>query len=70
MNKKRLCTKIKYANYEIIYYMFNNDSSNMFYSILISILLHLQIFSIPFSPIVRFFIIIFYSIYQFGVKIK
>ncbi len=59
MNKKRLWTKIKYANYEIIYFMFNNDSSNMFYSIFISILLNLQIFSIPFSPIVRLFINIF-----------
>ena len=59
MNKKRLWTKIKYANYEIIYFMFNNDSSNMFYSIFISILLNLQIFSNSFSPIVRLFINIF-----------
>jgi len=53
MNKKRLWTKIKYANYEIIYFMFNNDSSNLIYFIFYSILLNLQLFSIPLSPLVR-----------------
>jgi hypothetical protein len=51
---KNVWTKIKFANYEIIYYMFNNENINEFSSIFFSIILHLQLFTMPLSPLVIF----------------
>ncbi len=53
-NKRNVLRKIKFANYEIIYYMFNNINTSDFTSIFFSIIFYLQIFSIPLSPLVYF----------------
>ena len=69
MRKRNVWTRIKFANYEIIYYIFNNDISNSYLSIFFSITLFLQLFSIPLSILVHIIIILF-SFSQFGVIVK
>lgn len=69
MRKRNVWTRIKFANYEIIYYIFNNDISNSYSSIFFSITLFLQLFSIPLSTLVNIIIILF-SFSQFGVIVK
>ena len=68
-NNRNVWRKIKFANYEIIYYMFNNINTSDFTSIFFSIIFYIQIFSIPLSPLV-YFIYNFFSFYQFGVKVN
>ena len=53
-NKRNVWGKIKFANYEILYYMFNNNNSSDFTFIFFSVIFNLQLFSIPLSPLVYF----------------
>ena len=61
-NKRNVWGKIKFANYEILYYMFNNNNSSDFTFIFFSVIFNLQLFSILFYNL--------FSFHQFGVKVN